>query len=199
MQLLGSKMKTLSLGSLSEVWLIWRAPSNILNLVHLQGLTLRGCNDLKYIFGDNFHGSTLPKLSYLTVEQCNKLKSIFSISPVTVTLLLPCVYRIYISECEELERLFGHGGGEASSSDNVNEIVLPELYHVRLKKLPRLVDICNGFKLSALLLDSMYVENRPKLSSTGAIEVNLKREVIFMLVLLVSHGGQQKTLMVLRE
>ncbi|KAK4279177.1 hypothetical protein QN277_016925 [Acacia crassicarpa] len=175
-QLLGSKMTRLTLGSLSEVWLIWRAPSHILNLVHLQHLSLSGCNELEYVFGEGFHASTLPKLEYLVVKHCNKLSSLLSTS--SVTLLFPHLYEIEISECEELEEVFIHTS-EASNSDSVKEIVLPNLREISLEELPSLVDICKGFKLSATNLGDIYMSKCPKFSSimgatSGSMRIFLK-------------------------
>ncbi|KAI9082394.1 hypothetical protein K1719_035817 [Acacia pycnantha] len=174
-QLLGSKLIGLRLGSLSEVWLIWRAPSHILNLVHLQYLILSGCNELEYVFGEGFHASTLPKLEVLGVTHCNKLKSLLSTS--SVTLLFPHLHQIVISECEELEELFRHTS-EGSSSDSVKEIVLPNLRYIILKELPSLVDICKGFKLSAANLGYIEMSKCPKFSSimgaTGSMRIRLK-------------------------
>ncbi|XP_054824314.1 probable disease resistance protein At4g27220 isoform X2 [Prosopis cineraria] len=195
-QLLGSKLEGLWLGSEPELWVTWRAPSQISNFVHLQNLILSECKELKYVFGEGFHGRTLPMLQYLTiikceeleeilrednefqtcfpkledlrVEHCNKLKCLFSSS--SLTPLLPHLERIDISECAKLEELFGRCS--EASSNNVNEIALPNLTSIRLEKLPSL-DVCNGFKLYAVNLTHISVRECPKFSSIIGATVSI--------------------------
>ncbi|XP_054825524.1 disease resistance protein RPV1-like isoform X2 [Prosopis cineraria] len=203
-QLLGSKLERLWLGSEPELWVTWRAPLQISNFVHLQDLRLSECKELKSLFGEGFHGRSLPmlqylriskceeledilradnefqtcfpKLDYLRVEHCNKLKYLFSIS--SLTPLLPHLETIYISECAKLEELFRCSSED--TSNNVNEIALPNLTFIHLVKLPSLVDVCNGFKLYAVNLEQIRMQECPKFSSimgaTGSIVTQIKRK-----------------------
>ncbi|XP_054823129.1 uncharacterized protein LOC129321403 isoform X3 [Prosopis cineraria] len=203
-QLLGSKLERLWLGSEPELWVTWRAPLQISNFVHLQDLRLSECKELKSLFGEGFRGRSLPmlqylriskceeleeilradnefqtcfpKLDYLRVEHCNKLKYLFSIS--SLTPLLPHLETIYISECAKLEELFRCSSED--TSNNVNEIALPNLTFIHLVKLPSLVDVCNGFKLYAVNLEQIRMQECPKFSSimgaTGSIVTQIKRK-----------------------
>ncbi|XP_054818182.1 uncharacterized protein LOC129317821 isoform X2 [Prosopis cineraria] len=97
-------------------------------------------------------------LHSLKMIKCKKLKFLFSISTI-VHNSLPKLCSLSLSDCEELEVIFGHGGeDEANYSEN---IMLSSLKKMNLENLPNFISVCQGMQIQVQLSD-IYIDNCPK-------------------------------------
>lgn len=190
----------LDLHNLPELRHIWKGPQELLNLENLMELSVFECEKLKYIFsssvlrslpqlmsltikhcellvqiieedeGDrntldcNCQNVCFPRLEILDIQQCNNLKCLFSIfSP----LELPQLQFLFIEDCSLLEKVFR---GKECEIEQEQVLLFPTLECLRLRKLPNLIDICQGFKLKSVYHE---VEDCPKLASAAAATLKI--------------------------
>ncbi|KAI4332287.1 hypothetical protein L6164_017209 [Bauhinia variegata] len=98
-----------------------------------------------------------PKLKLIQISFCRKLKSLL---PVAWARMLPQLRVPDISHADKLKVVFSKSSEEGTS--NGDEIVIPNLEELKLNKLPSFVGICLGFKLHAVNLVKMVLDECPK-------------------------------------
>ncbi|KAI4332200.1 hypothetical protein L6164_017129 [Bauhinia variegata] len=98
-----------------------------------------------------------PKLKLIQISFCKKLKSLL---PVAWARMLPQLSFLDISHADKLKVVFGKSSEEGTS--NAQEIVIPNLEELKFIKLPSFVGFCPGFKLHAVNLVKMVVDECPK-------------------------------------
>ncbi|KAL5159761.1 putative disease resistance protein [Glycine soja] len=171
-QVVTPKLKTLKLYDM-DICKIWddKLPlhSCFQNLTHL--LVVR-CDSLTSLFA-SWMGRGLVKLQYLNIFSCQMLKAIFFqecldklivsschtlvniIRPSTTT-SLPNLRILRISECDELEEIYG--SNNESDDAPLGEIAFRKLEELTLKYLPRLKSFCQGsydFRFPSLQIVSL--------------------------------------------
>ncbi|KAI4332279.1 hypothetical protein L6164_017202 [Bauhinia variegata] len=100
-------------------------------------------------------------LLHLEISFCRKLKSLL---PVAWARMLPQLSVLDISHADKLKVVFSKSSEEATS--NGQEIVIPNLEELKFIKLPSFIGICPGFKLHAVNLVKMVVDECPQFAST---------------------------------
>ncbi|KAI4332231.1 hypothetical protein L6164_017155 [Bauhinia variegata] len=98
-----------------------------------------------------------PKLKLIQVSFCKKLKSLL---PVAWARMLPQLSVLDISHADKLKVVFSESSEEGTT--NGQEIVIPNLEELKFIKLPSFVGICPGFKLHAVNLVKIVVDECPK-------------------------------------
>ncbi|XP_054818052.1 uncharacterized protein LOC129317714 isoform X2 [Prosopis cineraria] len=94
----------------------------------------------------------------LKMTRCKKLKFLFSVSTI-VHNSLPKLSSLSLSDCEELEVIFGHSSeDEANYSEN---IMLSSLKKIELKNLPSFISVCQGMQIQ-VQLSNICIDNCPK-------------------------------------
>lgn len=157
------------------------------SLSELRQLVISDCEELEVIIAEHEEPQTevcFPKLSDLRVLRCNKLKHLFS---ATLSIKFPQLNSIYISEAAELEEVFRQRS--EGITNNSKEIVLPNLREIKLKKLPCLVNFCQGFMLYTLELHKVLIHECPKLdpsiASAQVISLDQRTEVLDTILLTI--------------
>ncbi|KAI9072868.1 hypothetical protein K1719_045164 [Acacia pycnantha] len=98
-------------------------------------------------------------LHSLKVTGSKKLKFLFSMSTI-VQNSLPKLTSITLSDCEELEVIFGHGGDDDANKGDI--IVLSSLRKIKLTNLPNFKSVCQvGLQIQVELTD-IDICNCPK-------------------------------------
>jgi len=131
----------------------------VTSLPMLRDLDIQNCDELEQIFdlGDAPQLQTLyssqqlcfPKLYSITVINCNKLKCLFYNLSATH---FPSLGTLEIEECSQLHKAFGFeheadDGAEEQTAKKGEQLLLPKLTDITLKKLPNFEEIHHGFKL----------------------------------------------------
>ncbi|XP_028800073.1 uncharacterized protein LOC114755362 isoform X2 [Neltuma alba] len=123
------------------------------SLPELTSVTISCCEELEAIFLGNeethknlpIAESDLLKLKSLEISKCNKLKFIFMIS--AAISILPQLSTLTISDSSQIEEIFKCSDIENHDIDSEKEITFPNMKRMELDNLPRLVNVCQGFKL----------------------------------------------------
>lgn len=206
-----------NLAEMNFIWACPVSSTQILSLQYLQHLEVNQCGKLKSIFSMVVHRSLrkltrliisdceeleeiiteheeprtlsntqmgFPKLRELKVEGCSKLKSLFS---VTMARMLPQLYSLSVSDSAQLEEVFRQKNEDFTLSGE--EIALPELREIKLENLPEIVDICQQFKLHAVNLHKVIINDCPKFSPVCAaaqtIPLHQRTEVVIIFLQIV--------------
>ncbi|XP_028779160.1 disease resistance protein At4g27190-like [Neltuma alba] len=142
------------------------------SLPELTSVTISCCEELEAIFLENEKTqknlanaeSCLPKLKRLEVFECNKLKFILSFMIGPTVSMLPQLSTLTVSDSSQMEEIFKCSKVEDHQIDSSEkEITLPNLKSMRLENLPRLVNVCQGFKLQTGEFCTLNVHECPKL------------------------------------
>ncbi|XP_039687929.1 probable disease resistance protein At4g27220 [Medicago truncatula] len=147
------------------------------SLPELMSIEIGDCQELQHIVLANEELALLPnaevyfpKLTDVVVGGCNKLKSLF---PVSMRKMLPKLSSLEIRNSDQIEEVFKHDGGDRTIDEM--EVILPNLTEIRLYCLPNFFDICQGYKLQAVKLGRLEIDECPKVSqSLNAIQVALE-------------------------
>ncbi|XP_028788588.1 uncharacterized protein LOC114744494 isoform X2 [Neltuma alba] len=133
------------------------------SLPKLTSLTLADCEELEEIIAENKEHQIMsnvqvcfPELRQLVVERCNKLKRLFSMS---MTISLPQLDSLWISEANQLEAIFGHGSEKDASYGETT--VLSSLRMIELRNLPNLISVCEGSEFQGQL-SNINIHNCPR-------------------------------------
>lgn len=118
-------------------------------------VAISDCAELEAIFSGNeetekglyITEAYLPKLESLRISDCNKLKFILSFMINAATLMLPQLRTLSILKSSQLEEIFRCSNIEDHDIDSEMKIMFPNLKNVALLWLPRLVNVCQVFKL----------------------------------------------------
>ncbi|KAI4332244.1 hypothetical protein L6164_017168 [Bauhinia variegata] len=136
------------------------------SLPELTSLIVEKCEELEEIMDENIEHENpcdahvcFPKLKLIHISFCKKLKSLL---PVAWARMLPQLSSLEISHADNLKVVFSKSSEEGTS--NGQEIVIPNLQCLEFIKLPSFVGICPGFKLHAVNLVKMVVDECPKFS-----------------------------------
>ncbi|KAI4332277.1 hypothetical protein L6164_017200 [Bauhinia variegata] len=134
------------------------------SLPELTSLKVQKCEELEEIIDENIEHKNLsdaqvcfPKLKLIQISFCKKLKSLL---PVALARMLPQLSFLDISHADKLKVVFSKSSEEGTS--NGQEIVIPNLEELKFIKLPSFVGICPGFKLHAVNLVKIVVDECPK-------------------------------------
>ncbi|RHN67148.1 putative P-loop containing nucleoside triphosphate hydrolase, leucine-rich repeat domain, L [Medicago truncatula] len=175
-----SKLQELELCDLPQLYSIsWvgPTPSQIWSFQCLQSLTVKSCENLKFLFSMGVCRS-LPELISLVIENCQELEQVVvedeellqlpdaefyfrklkqigvfscnklkSLFPFAMVTMLPQLSSLFLAYATQLQEVFRHSSGD--NVMNEMEIVLPNLTKIFLSELPNFVDICHGCKLHA--------------------------------------------------
>ncbi|XP_054817401.1 uncharacterized protein LOC129317088 isoform X2 [Prosopis cineraria] len=161
------------------------------SLPKLTYLSISDCEELEAIFSRNegieknlsITKACLLKLEDLEISNCNKLKFVLSFMINDANPILPQLRTLTILDSSQLEEIFKCSNIEDNDIDLERQIKFPNLKYVRLKKLPRLVDVCHLFKLHVVEFCRLKVDECPKLMPTrsatiGWREKRLEREYV---------------------
>jgi hypothetical protein len=110
----------------------------------LESLTLEYLSNLKEIYHGqfperSFSGAQLAcfgNLTSLQVLGCHRLKNVFSLS---IARGLVQLQELYITSCTDMEEIFSKEGQDEKASDMIK---FPQLKHVELSDVPRLIGFC---------------------------------------------------------
>ncbi|XP_054817800.1 uncharacterized protein LOC129317510 [Prosopis cineraria] len=93
--------------------------------------------------------------------------------------MLPQLSTLTISDSSQVEEIFKFSNIEDHDIDSEREIVFPNLKHITLEKLPRLVNVCQGFKMHPGEFIRVDVYECPKFTSImrATIDWNGKLQV----------------------
>ncbi|KAI4332269.1 hypothetical protein L6164_017192 [Bauhinia variegata] len=134
------------------------------SLPELTSLKVDYCEELEELMEENIDHKNLsdaqvcfPKLKLIQMSFCKKLKSLL---PVAWARMLPQLSVLYISHADKLKVVFSKSSEEGTS--NGHEIVIPNLEMLKFIKLPSFVGICPGFKLHAVNLVKIIIDECPK-------------------------------------
>ncbi|XP_028800063.1 disease resistance protein At4g27190-like [Neltuma alba] len=142
------------------------------SLLELTSITISRCEELEAIFSENEETqknppnaeSCLPKFKTLEVSECNKLKFILSFMIGPTVSMLPQLSTLGISNSSEMEEIFKCPNIEDHHIDSSEkEITFPNMKYLKLENLPRLVNVCQGFKLQTGEFCTVAVHDCPKL------------------------------------
>ncbi|XP_054819106.1 uncharacterized protein LOC129318401 isoform X8 [Prosopis cineraria] len=148
-------LKMLTLKECARLKFVFFAPI-CQGLPELSDVSISDCEELEAIFLGNEESdenasiteACLLKLRSLEIKKCNKLKFILSfITNNATTSMLPQLSTLTISDSSQLEEVFRCFNIEDYDIDGEREIVFPSLKDITLGKLPRLVNVCKGFKM----------------------------------------------------
>ncbi|KAI4332203.1 hypothetical protein L6164_017132 [Bauhinia variegata] len=160
------------------------------SLPELTSLEVDNCEELEEIMDENIEHKNLsdaqvcfPKLKLIQISFCRKLKSLL---PVAWARMLPQLSVLYISHADKLKVVFTKSSEEGIS--NGQEIVIPNLEELKLIKLPSFVGICPGFKLHAMNVVKMVVDECPEFAPI----VNTTQEVPQPCKQFGPHANSQK-------
>ncbi|KAI4332266.1 hypothetical protein L6164_017189 [Bauhinia variegata] len=160
------------------------------SLPELTSLEVDNCEELEEIMDENIEHKNLsdaqvcfPKLKLIQISFCRKLKSLL---PVAWARMLPQLSVLCISHADKLKVVFTKSSEEGIS--NGQEIVIPNLEELKLIKLPSFVGICPGFKLHAMNLVKMVVDECPEFAPI----VNATQEVPQPCKQFGPHANSQK-------
>ncbi|XP_028782192.1 uncharacterized protein LOC114738012 [Neltuma alba] len=120
----------------------------------LTSVIISHCEELEAIFARNeetqknpsISESSLLKLKSLKIFKCNKLKFVLSFMINAATLMLPQLCTLIVSDSSQMEEIFKCSNSEDNDIDKKREITFPNMEYVELNNLPRLVNVCQGFK-----------------------------------------------------
>ncbi|KAG5255233.1 disease resistance protein [Salix suchowensis] len=157
--------------------------SMVASLVQLQSLDISGCSELEQIIakdnddekdqilsGSELQSLCFPNLRKVEIDGCNKLRSLF---PVAMASGLPKLKTLEVRDSSQLLGVFGQDD-EASPVNVEKQMVLPNLYFLRLKNLPSIVCFslgCDDFLFPCL--EDLTVDECPKLTTQFANETNV--------------------------
>ncbi|XP_054819673.1 uncharacterized protein LOC129318764 [Prosopis cineraria] len=140
-------------------------------LPKLQSLSISKCYKLRRIFSAGICQS-LPELTHVYIWQCKALEEIFTRNEETqknlsiIQAFLPKLRTLEICNCNKLKIIFSVmtrcSNIEDHDIDSEKEIMFPNLKHIALYKLPRLVNVCQGFKLHIVEFCKVLVHECPK-------------------------------------
>ena len=108
-----ARLKTMWLHKLLDMRCIWKGPTQLINLNHLENLQVFGCKKLIHLFTANLARS-LQSLKFLEIERCDELEyviakdeedQILSKRPLQ-TLCFPKLEVVKVKECSKLKCLF---------------------------------------------------------------------------------------------
>ncbi|XP_028785026.1 uncharacterized protein LOC114740938 isoform X2 [Neltuma alba] len=124
------------------------------SLPELTSVIISRCEELEAIFLRNeetqknpsISESSLLKLKSLKIFKCNKLKFVLSFMINAATLMLPQLCTLIVSDSSQMEEIFKCSNSEDNDIDKKREITFPNMAYVELNNLPRLVNVCQGFK-----------------------------------------------------
>ncbi|XP_028800062.1 disease resistance protein At4g27190-like [Neltuma alba] len=155
------------------------------SLPELTSVTISCCEELEAIFSENEETqknppnaeSCLPKLKTLRVSGCNKLKFILSFMIGPTVSMLPQLSTLAISNSSEMEEIFKCPNIEDHHIDSSEkEITFPNMKYLELKNLPRLVNVCQGFKLQTGEFYMVAVHDCPKLMPIMGASIHWTKE-----------------------
>ncbi|XP_054797478.1 uncharacterized protein LOC129302572 [Prosopis cineraria] len=146
------------------------SPQLCQSLPMLVKAAISDCAELEAIFSGNEETEKglytteayLPKLESLRISNCNKLKFILSFMINAATLMLPQLRTLSILKSSQLEEIFRCSNIEDHDIDSEMKIMFPNLKNVALLWLPRLVNICQVFKLQTREFCRVDVYDCPK-------------------------------------
>ncbi|XP_028800061.1 disease resistance protein At4g27190-like [Neltuma alba] len=155
------------------------------SLPELTSVTISRCEELEAIFSENEETqknppnaeSCLPKLKTLEVSECNKLKFILSFMIGPTVSMLPQLSTLAISNSSEMEEIFKCPNIEDHHIDSSEkEITFPNMKYLKLENLPRLVNVCQGFKLQTGEFCTVAVHDCPKLMPIMGASIHWTKE-----------------------
>ncbi|XP_054819104.1 uncharacterized protein LOC129318401 isoform X6 [Prosopis cineraria] len=178
-------LKMLTLKECARLKFVFFAPI-CQGLPELSDVSISDCEELEAIFLGNEESdenasiteACLLKLRSLEIKKCNKLKFILSfITNNATTSMLPQLSTLTISDSSQLEEVFRCFNIEDYDIDGEREIVFPSLKDITLGKLPRLVNVCKGFKMHLGASCTVGLYDCPKFMSImrATIDWNEKR------------------------
>ncbi|KAL9414739.1 hypothetical protein AB3S75_043078 [Citrus x aurantiifolia] len=136
------------------------------NLLQLEALVIWNCLELEKIIDedeDHLLPICFPKLNNISISHCPKLKHLFHIS---VAPSLEKLKYLCITANDELKELFWHKDGAAVI--DYNEIVLNELWDLKLRGLPNLTNFWPaGYQIPFPSASYEDVRNCPKLRANS--------------------------------
>ncbi|XVE91746.1 hypothetical protein REPUB_Repub01dG0037800 [Reevesia pubescens] len=113
-----SCLEALRLEALSDLQVIWKAPTNVANLQNLVCLVLIDCQKLRYVFPPVL-AQNLKQLSYLSIQECGELEQIITNDQISSShahshsqghdfqpLCFPNLTEVCIKKCKKLKSLF---------------------------------------------------------------------------------------------
>ncbi|KAI4332240.1 hypothetical protein L6164_017164 [Bauhinia variegata] len=165
------KLEELHLDNCPKLKSIWTVPTpkQSFSLHYVRELNVTKCDKLKCLF-PIIVSKSLPELTSLKVDNCEDLEEIMDANIEDKNLsdaqvCFPKLKLIQISFCRKLKSLlpvacvFSRISEEGTS--NGHEIVIPNLEELKFIKLPSFVGISPGFKLHAVNLVKMIVDECP--------------------------------------
>jgi hypothetical protein len=129
-------------------------------LSQLSHLRIEECNELKHIIEDDIENAMssktccFPVLKTLAILYCNKLKSVF---PISMSIELPKLEAMMISEANELKEIFRSIGDD-------QKVEIPNLKIVAFENLPSLYQD-QGIQFQTV--ENRFVQNCKELSLTS--------------------------------
>ncbi|XP_054796880.1 uncharacterized protein LOC129302201 isoform X2 [Prosopis cineraria] len=180
---LNSNLGYLTLYDLPELKFIWNGFSKFLSLDKLTHVSIQKCPKVKTIFSLAFI-RCLPKLQSLSVSNCEELEEIISLNSEDAQ-----ISAVHIPEVSQSNKVYRHGSEDRS--DSQDEIILPDLRKIELKKLPSFANIFHGFNFQTPKLQQLYVDRVPKFAQRGThmntLHYTKEKRQIFWLITKASN------------
>ncbi|XP_028781185.1 disease resistance protein At4g27190-like [Neltuma alba] len=163
-------LKELVLGNHARLKFVFSAHM-FQSLPELTSVAISRCEELEAIFSENEETqknlsnaeSCLPKLKSLVVSECNKLKFVLSFMIGPTASMLPQLSTLTISNSSQMEEIFKCSNIEDHHIDSSEkEITFPNMKYLELDNLPRLVNVCQGFKFQTGEFYTVKVHECPK-------------------------------------
>ncbi|XP_028794944.1 probable disease resistance protein At4g27220 [Neltuma alba] len=119
---------------------------------------------------------TIMKLKKLEIFDCSKLEFVLSFTINATTSMLPQLSTLTISDCSQIEEIFKCSNIQDHDFDNGREIVFPNMENMKLNYLPRLVNVCRGFKFHTREFCGVIVHDCPGLMPIMTATVDWTKE-----------------------
>ncbi|XLT62765.1 hypothetical protein HN873_019289 [Arachis hypogaea] len=121
-----SQLVRMELHSLPKLNHIWRNNNSVIGFENLNILIISRCHDLRFVFPNVSAARSLSNLEALDVQ-----------------------------ECKEMEEIIGNNNSNKSVQHKGAKIIFPNLYSIRLSKLPKLNSFCS---ISSFYFDLPYCD-----------------------------------------
>ncbi|XP_024926181.3 uncharacterized protein LOC107410500 [Ziziphus jujuba] len=117
--------------------------------VSLETLVLKKLVNLEKLCHGKLTDKCFGKLRKIDVSNCNRLKSLFSLSEAKIVLKLE---QIRVAECNMMEGIVIHeieDDNQNNSNNAANKFEFPELYSLKVRSLPKFVQVFTEMKTNA--------------------------------------------------